>query len=146
MACVVNLPRQSQVVVVELADILREGDVAGADASVPCLHDDVDGKSVECHQPLPDGHHVEFPYAAGCPPDAPAQEHIELHAPSSACPHQPPHSQGLEECHHRHRGLHPHLESPCTACFLRIDFTHSCNICTIKGLQSNISCNQIIVV
>ena len=118
------LTGQAQIVGVELFQVVRKGDVAGAYFPVFIGDNGADGYAVVLDQLLADWKHIELLGAACRPSYAPAHQHVEFHPGPPAHPDQTGYVQCLEKGEHRHRGGHPHLEGigPCR--LARIDFSH----------------------
>ena len=73
-----HLSRQPQVIVVELPQVSREGDVARTHFSFAVGHDGADCKRVVPHQLFPDGQRVELFYSTCSTLDVLAHQHNEL--------------------------------------------------------------------
>lgn len=72
-----HLSRQSLVVVDELIQILREGDVARVDAPLPVIHDDIDGQTVITIEGALFRQEIEHLLLTGSLSDTPAEQGIE---------------------------------------------------------------------
>jgi len=110
------------VVATKLLEIIVIRYVASADAAFGIVYYHVDGQTVELVQFAILWQQVELVYISSRPPQAPAQQLIELQAIALAHLAQLGNIKRLDECDHRHRRLHPHLERPSTAGFIRVYF------------------------
>ena len=117
---------KTQIVIVELLQILVEGYVAGTNLSGTVGNDGVYGNSVVLHQFAVHGKQVELLDCACRPTYAIAHEHIELHVLPAADFQEVRNIKCLEECYHRHGSLHPHVKGVCTGRFFGIYFFHDC--------------------
>lgn len=102
-AFVCHLSRQRLVVMIELLQILRERNIAVADASLTIVHNHIEAKLVVAEQLGFFEQHMKLVDAVGSLADAPAQQRIELHACTLAHLHQTAYIQCLHKRHHRHR-------------------------------------------
>ena len=125
-----HLTRQSMVVVHELIQILREGDVARVDAPLPVIHDDIDGQPVITIEGTLFRQEIEQLLLTGRLADAPAEQGIEGEVSPFAPLQQPAHIECLGQGDHRHGGFHPQVESGSTRSLFRINcYFHLCLIC-----------------
>ncbi len=121
-ACLSHLPCEPQVLLVEGGQILTERNVARTDFALLIRNDGIDGETVELHQLACFGQQIELLDRACCLAYAPAHQHVELQSPPFAHPHKMAYIERLEECHHRHRRLHPHFEGIRAARLFGVDF------------------------
>ena len=118
------------VVVHELIQILREGDVARVDAPLPVIHDDIDGQPVITIEGTLFRQEIEQLLLAGRLADTPAEQGIEGEVSPFAPLQQPAHIECLGQGDHRHGGFHPQVESGSTRSLFRINcYFHLCLIC-----------------
>ena len=131
LAALCHLPCEPQVLVVEERQVVAEGDVARTDLAFLVFHDSTHGEAVEPHQPAAFGQQIELLDAARSLADAPAHQHVELHSRPPARSDKPRHVERLEQRHHWHRRLHPHLEGIGAARLFGVDFLFHRLICAL---------------
>ena len=102
LAFISCLLREHKVVAIELLYVIGERNVAGADASLAVLYNDVDGKLVVVVQPPVYRQRIELLHLARRLTYAPAHQHGELHATPFADLYQAANIQRLHQCYHRH--------------------------------------------
>ena len=98
---------QVQVAGVELLQVVRNGNVAGAESALDVVRYYVDGHAVVFVQFPVVWQHIELLHPGGCLADAPAEQHVEFQSAPPADPAEPRHVEGLRERYHRHGRLHP---------------------------------------
>ena len=90
------------IVAIELLYVIGERNVAGADASLAILYNDVDGKPVVAIQLAVYRQRIELIHLARRLTYAPAHQHGEFHSALFADLYQAANIQRLHQCHHRH--------------------------------------------
>ena len=105
-----DLSGELSVVLIELLQVGRNGNVTGGDAAVLSGHHRVDGQAVVLHQFVSHRQQVKVLHPGRRLSNTPAQKHIELITPFLAQAHQSRHIQGFYQGHHGHGRLHPQFK------------------------------------
>ena len=133
--------RQSQVIRIELLQIVGERDIAGTDFTLPIGNNGTDGEVVVLHQFLANRKHIKLFDVACCPSYAPAHQHIELQPCTLADAGKTGNIHCLEKGEHGHGRIHPHLKCVGTGRFFGIYFFHTgynqTNFKSIKFYRGN---------
>ena len=121
-ACLSHFLCELQVLFIEERQVLAVRDVARTDLILLVKDNSIDGEAVELHQLVALGQQIELLDLARSLAYAPAHQHVELQVPPFAELYETRHIECLEQRHHRHRRLHPHLEGIGATRLFRVDF------------------------
>ena len=121
-ACLSHFLCETQVLFIEERQVLAVRDVARTDLILLVKDNSIDGETVELHQLTCFGQEIKLLDLARSLTYTPAHQHVELQVPPFAEFHKPCHIKRLEQRHHRHWRLHPHLEGIGATRLFRVDF------------------------
>ena len=124
---------QTQVIGIKRLQVVAEGNVAETESALDVIRYHIDGHAVVFVQLPLLGQHVKLLNLRCSTADAPAQQHVEFHAPFPAHLTQPGHIERLRECHHRHGRLRPQFEGDGSIVVLGIDFLFHHSITKLRG-------------
>ena len=137
LTCFVDLLSETQIIIIELPEVIRERDVTECDTSILHRHHHVHGQSVILQVALSHGQHVELLDIFRCSSDAPTHERVQFQALSLAQPHHTPHIESLYQRDLGH-GAFFHISKDCArsvvlgsiSVFIRVKFyiTNNCKI------------------
>lgn len=102
-----HMPRQTQIVGVELRKTVRKRHIAGTDLAVLVLHNGIDGNRIVFEQLPSHRKHIKLLDFAGGLADAEAQQHIEFHPAPAAKANQRRNIQRFEKGYHGVGRVHP---------------------------------------